>query len=138
MMTFPPFRSLLAASALLLGLSAPPAFAAEHGEAAAAPAPLQFVVNLGRTGMGQSMLQIAIVLKPAKPEFGQQLDAYKPKIQHTIIQLLCANTPEGLRSEDGKAELASRIQKAINGIFHATRKNGVKEVLFTQFMIAES
>ena len=137
-MTFPPFRSLLVACALLLGLDSLPAFAGEHGEAAAGPAPLQFVVNLGRTGVGQSMLQVAIVLKPAKPEFGQQLDAYKPKIQHTIIQLLCANTPESLRSEDGKAELASRIQKAINGIFHANRKNGVKEVLFTQFMIAES
>lgn len=137
-MTFPPFRSLLAAFALLLSLGSPPATAGEHGEASAAPAPLQFVVNLGRTGVGQSMLQIAIVLKPANPEFSPTLDAYKPKIQHTIIQLLCANTPESLRSEEGKAELASRIQKAINGIFHANRKNGVKEVLFTQFMIAES
>ena len=137
-MTFPPFRSMLAASALLLGLSATPAFAGEHGEAAAGPAPLPFLVNLGRTGVGQSMLQVAIVLKPANPEFSPLLDAYKPKIQHTIIQLLCANTPESLRSEEGKAELASRIQKAVNGIFHATRKNGVKEVLFTQFVIAES
>lgn len=137
-MTLPPFRSLLAVSALLLGLNSLPALAGEHGEGGAGPAPLQFVVNLGKTGRGGSMLQVSIVLKSAKPEFDELIGAYKPKIQHTIIQLLCAQSPETLRSEQGKSELADRIQKTVNGLFHATRKNGLKEVLFTQFMIAES
>ena len=131
-------RSHLWILLLLLGLNSFPAQASEHEGAAAAPAPLQFLVNLGKTGRGQSLLQVSMVLKPANPEFGQQLVAYKPQIQHTIIQLLCAQSPETLRSEQGKSELADRIQKAVNELFHATRKNGLKEVLFTQFMIAES
>jgi len=131
-------RSHLWILLLLLGLNSFPAQASEHEGAAAAPAPLQFLVNLGKTGRGQSLLQVSMVLKPANPEFGQQLVAYKPQIQHTIIQLLCAASEESLRTEDGKTELAEGIKKAINSIFHVRNKSGVREVLFTQFMIAQS
>lgn len=140
-MSRPSLPLLMSALTLAAALSALPvsiARANEHGgSAAAGPAPMQFVVNLGRTGRGGTVLQTQIVLEGANAEANHLIDAYKPQLQHDIIQIISAQTPERLRSAEGKAALAAQIQASVNKTLGTNRKTGVKGVFFTQFIMQQ-
>jgi flagellar FliL protein len=119
---------------VVLMLLTPPLLANE-GAAVAAPEPLKFVVNLGNPATGGQVISLELVLDGAVPEINQSVRVYKPKLQHEILLLLSGETPENLRTFAGKQDLASRIQELANKVLHETSKSGIKEVLFTKFLI---
>lgn len=118
--------SVLLALALLLPL---PALASDGGGASSEP--LVFTVNLGK----ENYLQFGLILEPAVPEAAGALAAYKPKIQHEIILLLSGKEVAKLRTLAGKKELIEELVELANHAIHEDEKTGVKEALFTRFLI---
>lgn len=128
------FRMIRACSAaLLVALSLLMPFsvqANDHG-GGGAPEPTVFTVNLGK----DNYLQFGLIFETATPEAAHSLAAYKPKIQHEIILLLSGKDPAKLRTLEGKKELIEDIIELSNHVIHEDEKTGVKEVLFTKFLI---
>lgn len=124
-------NALLAPVLLVLALFLPgSALAGDHG-GGGAPEPMLFTVNLGT----ENYLQFGLILEPAVPEAGGAIAAYKPRIQHEIILLLSGKDVATLRSLAGKKELIEEIIELANHAIHEDEKTGVKEALFTQFLI---
>ncbi len=90
-----------------------------------------FTVNLGP----ENYLQFGLVLEAATPEAGQEVEVYKPRIQHEIILLLSSQNVDHLRTLEGKKALIEEILTKVNHVIDETAKTGVKEVLFTRFLI---
>ena len=112
------------------------AHANDHGGGGASgPEPMQFTLNVGDTGSALRVLQVTMVLEFAKPEAAHQLAEIKPKVQHRIILLLSGENVASLRTLKGKQELQERIADDLNQLIEETVKTGVKEVLFTNFII---
>ena len=128
----PRFVSFFVAPILLvLALFLPlPAMASDHG-GGGAPEPLVFTVNLGK----ENFLQFGLILEPATPEAAGLLAAHKPQIQHEIILLLSGKDANKLRTLAGKKELIEELVELANHAIHEDEKTGVKEALFTRFLI---
>lgn len=128
------FRIVKACAILLMTLAAvlsPLAKASDHGGGSSGPEPLVFTVNLG----AENYLQFGLVFEPAKPEAAHLLVEYKPKIQHEIILLLSTKEVAKMRTLEGKKELIEEIVELTNHVIHQDEETGVKEVLFTRFLI---
>lgn len=130
----------LSSSIRSLGLAAllvcsPPLIAAEHGGGGAAPAPMQFTVNIGKTLEEMRFLMTTIVLEYATPEAQTRFNEYKPKLQHHIILMLSDESPSELLTAKGKQELQERIASGLNKLLDEDTKTGITEVLFTDFII---
>jgi len=108
-----------------------PLQAGEHGGGGGGPEPLVFLVNLGPT----TFLNFGLILETATPEAAHELVAYRPKIQHEIILLLSEKDQAKLRTLAGKKELIEEIAETVNHVIHEDAKTGVKDVLFTNFII---
>lgn len=139
MKTFPPFlllvKSCMTALLLVSMLVLPVAQANDHGGGASGPEPLKFTVNVASpNGVGR-YLQVEMVFETAHPEAGQMIASLKPKVQHQIILLLSGENVDHLRTRQGKHELVEKIIEAVNKVIDETEKTGVKEVLFTNFII---
>lgn len=119
--------ALLMVLTLVMPLSAQ---ANDHG-GGGAPEPTVFTVNLGK----DNYLQFGLIFETATPEAAHLLASYKPKIQHEIILLLSGKDPAKLRTLEGKKELIEDIIELTNHVIHEDEKTGVKEVLFTKFLI---
>lgn len=117
---------VLVVPALLLPL---PSLAGDHG--GGAPEPTVFTVNLGK----DNYLQFGLIFESATPEADHTLAAYKPKVQHEIILLLSGKEVEKLRTLEGKKELIGEIVELTNHVIHEDEETGIKEVLFTRFLI---
>jgi len=118
--------------ALLTFLTIGPALAGDHGGGGGGGnTPIKFTTNLGNN----KYLQFEMVLEPAKPEAEQALGSMKPRLQHQIILLLSEATFESLITLKGKLELQETIKEVANKLIEATEKTGIKEVLFTSFII---
>lgn len=115
----------------LFAFLAAPAFANEGGGGAAAE-PLRFVVNLSGSGR---ILQVDMMFEVAHAEVDGALKTIRPKVQHKLIILLSSEQPEQLLTLEGKKALAENIRDALNKLLDETPKSGVKEVLFTNFII---
>lgn len=126
-LAFRTIRALVVSMLVLLSLHLP----AMASEGAAAPEPMVFTVNLGK----ESYLQFGLVFETASPESAHALAAFKPKIQHEIILLLSGKESGKLRTLEGKKELIEEIMEIANHAIHEDEKTGVKEVLFTKFLI---
>ena len=139
MPTFAPLMTVLrnclsavfVASVLLLPL----AQANDHGGGPAGPEPLRFTVNVSSENPGGKYLQVEMVFETVHPEAAQAIAALKPKVQHEMILLLSSENAERLRTRDGKNRLVEKIIEAVNKVIDETEKTGVKEVLFTNFII---
>lgn len=107
---------------------------ANEGGGAAAPAPMKFVVNLGNPAQDGHMLAVEMVLDGVA-EVGGAVNMFKPKIQHEIILMLSGEDVNSLRTVEGKKNLGERIRDVVNKVLKETEKTGVREVLFTNFMI---
>lgn len=117
---------VLVVLALLVPL---PSLAGDHG--GGAPEPMVFTVNLGK----DNYLQFGLIFESATPEADHTLAAYKPKVQHEIILLLSGKEVEKLRTLEGKKELIEEIIELANHVIHEDQETGIKEVLFTRFLI---
>ncbi len=107
-------------------------FAAQAGDhGGGAPEPMIFTFNLG----GKSYVQFGLIFETGSPEAAHELVAYRPKIQHEIILLMSGKEEAHLRTLEGKKELIEEIIEQTNHIIHEDRKSGVKEILFTKFLI---
>ena len=91
-----------------------------------------FTVNL--VGLHQ-VLQIAITLKPAKPDMAEKIKAYVPTIRNEIILLLSEKTPEEIQSAEGKKKLIVETRKAANKALGLTAKDGISEALFVSIIV---
>lgn len=122
--------TLLTIAVILLPLAWPlGASASDHG--GGAPEPMVFTFNLG----GKSYVQFGLIFETGSPEAAHELVAYRPKIQHEIILLMSGKTESHLRTLEGKKELVEEILELTNHLIHEDRKTGVKEILFTKFLI---
>jgi flagellar protein FliL len=121
---------LLVVLALLLPL---PSLANDHGAegGGAAQQEMVFTVNLGK----ENYLQFGLVLETASPEVASSIAAYKPRIQHEIILLLSGKEVDKLRTLEGKKKLIGEIVELANHVIHGDEETGVKEALFTKFLI---
>lgn len=125
---------------LLSGILAngPDALANGGGEGGAAgPAPMNFVINIGRTGRGGTILQLQVVTIPASPEAAKLIEAYKPMLQHCVIQVVSAMKPEELRDVADRNKLAARLTEELNAELNKNEKTGIKEVFFTSFVFQQ-
>ena len=117
-------------SLCLVALMPMAASASDHG-GGGAPEPLVFTTNAGKS----QYLQFGIILEPAVPEAQHLIAGYKPKIQHEILLMLADKDVNKLRTLQGKKDLAEEIIEIVNHVIHEDEKTGVKEVLFTKFLI---
>lgn len=126
-------RKILGSALLGLALQAPLALANDHGggEGGGGGAPMVFTVNLGAT----RYLQVGLIVEPATPEAGIQFNARKPRFQHRVLLLLGEQTQENLLTLPGKLKLQESIRDIANEIIDETPKTGIKEVLFSNFII---
>lgn len=123
-------RQALISGLLSLVLLSPfGALAGDHG--GGAPEPMVFTFNLG----GKSYVQFGLIFETGSPEAAHELVVYRPKIQHEIILLMSGKEEAHLRTLAGKKELIEEIIEQTNHIIHEDRKSGVKEILFTKFLI---
>ncbi|NSL56560.1 flagellar basal body-associated FliL family protein [Uliginosibacterium aquaticum] len=134
--------SLLARSSLLfaslIALSLPPARASGGGgEGASGPAPMNFIVNVGKTGRGGVILQLQLVMVPAKPESAKLIDDFKPMLQHRVLIVVAGMSPEALRTQEGRQELAEALVEELNTDLETDEKSGIKEVFFTSFIFQQ-
>lgn len=129
----------LLAKRFILGLAvivAFPAFAAEHGGGGGGGAePIAFVVNVGSSAETLRFLQIAMVFDYASPEVAARIAELKPKVQHQMILMLSSEEISSLQTVKGKQDLQARIAKELNTLIDETAETGVKEVLFTNFIL---
>ena len=96
---------------------------------------MEFVVNVGKGAGDARILRIAIVLEYADDEVSLRLSGYRPKLMHQILLVLSQQTSELLLSSKGKLELKQQIVRNINDMFRETEKTGVRDALFTDFLI---
>ncbi|WP_412480036.1 flagellar basal body-associated protein FliL [Azonexus sp. IMCC34839] len=129
-MRFKLLRRILACLMLTCAVALPMSANASGG-GGGAPEPLVFTTNAGKN----QYLQFGIILEPAVPEAQHLIAGYKPKIQHEILLMLADKDVNKLRTLQGKKELAEEIVEIVNHIIHEDEKTGVKEVLFTKFLI---
>lgn len=122
----------IACLALLLGVL--PAQAGDHG-GGGGHEPLRFTVNVGSNASGGKYLQVEMVFETAHPEAAQAIATLKPRVQHALILLLTAENADHLRTREGKHELMEKIVEVVNKVIDENEKTGVKEVLFTSFII---
>lgn len=126
------FRRMLRAAMLVLVCCLSSAHAGGGGDhGGGGGAPLKFTTNLGTS----RYLQFEVVLEAADPEADHHLAMYKPRLQHEIILMLSGESQENLQTLKGKLELQAKIQEIANHIIHETPKTGIKDVLFTSFII---
>jgi len=90
-----------------------------------------FTFNLG----GKAYVQFGLLFETGSPEAAHELVVYRPKIQHEIILLMSDKSEAHLRTLEGKKELVEEIVELTNHLIHEDRKTGVKEILFTKFLI---
>ncbi|MGE5490259.1 MAG: flagellar basal body-associated protein FliL [Actinomycetota bacterium] len=131
----PSARGLLSLPLFWLVLSFPmPAHAEGHGGGGGGPAPMSFVVNLPSM-KGDRFLKVDFVLDAASPEVSTEIGVVKPRILHQVILLLSDAKDEILMTREGKRQLAASIREVVNKTIRESEKTGVKEVLFTDFLI---
>lgn len=131
----PSARGLLSLPLFWLVLSfAMPAHAEGHGGGGGGPAPMSFVVNLPSM-KGDRFLKVDFVLDAASLEVSTEIGVVKPRILHQVILLLSDAKDEILMTREGKRQLAASIRDVVNKTIHESEKTGVKEVLFTDFLI---
>lgn len=123
-------KRVLFVLALLLA-AALPVQAGDHGGGGGAPAPLKFITNLGTS----RYVVFEMVTEAATPEAAHLLETLKPRLQHRILLLLSDKTEESLVTVKGKIELQEEILDIANEIIDETPKTGIKEILFTNFIL---
>jgi flagellar FliL protein len=113
-----------------------PAFAGDHGGGAGGGGePLQFTVNIGSSTSATRFLQVTMVFEFASPAAAARLALLKPKAQHRVILRLTHADVASLQTAKGKLALQEQITSDLNALLDETPKTGVKEVLFTSFII---
>jgi flagellar FliL protein len=123
--------SFVAPALVVLGTLLPLSLlAGDHG-GGGAPEPMVFTVNLGK----DNYLQFGLIFEGVTPEVMHLLAGYKPRLQHEIILLLSGKDAANLRTLAGKKELIEEIITLGNHVIHEDEKTGIKEVLFTKFLI---
>lgn len=108
---------------------------ASDGGAAAGPEPLKFTVNVAAANSSGKYLQVEIVFETAAPEAAHAIASVKPKVQHAMILLLSSENADHLRTREGKHDLVAKIIETVNKVIDENEKTGVKDVLFTNFII---
>jgi len=121
--------------ALVLLAHAIPSLASESANAAKAPEPMEFLVNVKKNDYNGSILRIVIVLEYADNRLAEYFRRFRPKMMHQILLVLSEHTSEVLLSNKGKIDLKRQIVTEINQAFRETDPSAVKDALITDFLI---
>ena len=121
-------------SAVLAGATLP-SWASEAKTDDAAQKPMIFLVNIGHSLASMRMLQAGVVLEYANEAAAARFGAVRPKVMHHILLLLCDNEADAVLSVKGKLDLQERIGASLNEVFGESRRTGVRDVFFTDFIV---
>lgn len=125
-------KTFLALGVIMLAILTPIAASAnDHGGGGGGAEPMVFTMNVGT----KAYVQFGLIFETGSPEAAHELVTFRPKIQHEIILLMSGKDEAHLRTLAGKKELVEEIIELVNHIIHEDQKTGVKEVLFTRFLI---
>ncbi|MCX7673163.1 MAG: flagellar basal body-associated protein FliL [Thiobacillaceae bacterium] len=91
-----------------------------------------FTVNLADQ---ESYLQVEISLKVADAKVQEKIKQHMPEVRDALLRLLSSKTAEELMTAEGKQALAEEVRKEVNRVIGAKKSKGVKEVLFTSFIV---
>ena len=97
--------------------------------------PMSFLVNIGHSPASMRLLQAGIVLDYANEAAAAHFGAVRPKVMHHILLLLCDNEADAVLSVKGKLDLQERIGASLNEVFGESRRTGVRDVFFTDFIV---
>lgn len=121
--------------ALVLSLMAPLAGASGGGSEEKPPEPMVFLVNIGKSIAESRILRVVMVLEYADSSAAHFFAGRRAKLMHHIFLSLSDYEASVLFTPKGKQDLREKIIREINTAFHETEKTGLKEVLFTDFII---
>lgn len=124
-------KIFLALGIIMLAILTPSAASANDHGGGGGPEPMVFTMNVG----SKAYVQFGLIFETGSPEAAHELATYRPRIQHQIILLMSGKDEAHLRTLAGKKELIEEIIELVNHIIHEDQKTGVKEVLFTRFLI---
>lgn len=113
----------------------PSSWASEKSSEEKPPEPMVFIVNIGKSFSESRILRVVVVLEYADSAVAHYVSAFRPKLMHQILMALSEQGSESLLSTKGKVDLRKKIVGEINGLFNETEKTGVKDALFTDFVI---
>jgi len=91
-----------------------------------------FTVNLADR---DTYLRVEVKLRMANPEIQEKMKEFMPDIRNDILNLLSSKQPDELSTPEGKEKLATEIQTDVNGLLKVKPDQGVKKVLFGDFLI---
>ena len=110
----------------------------EHGEAHILYEELTpaFVVNFHGSPEAR-LLQISISIAVEDQAVIDAVKKHNPMIRNNLLMLMSAEDPGVLKTAEGKEALRVKLQDEINAIVkkQARKKNGVKEIFFTGFIM---
>lgn len=121
---------ILLAASLFLNF----AWASDHGGGGGGGELMKFTVNIG-SPQGMRYLQVEMMFETGSPEAAHEISTLRPRVQHALILLLSSKETTTLLTRDGKHDLMEEIAETVNHIIEGNHKTGVKEVLFTSFII---
>ena len=130
----------VAAAALFLKGDEGKSAKAEKAEKTEKPVfvPLEpLVTNLQRAGGdGDShYVQIALDFKVADPKVAEVIKQHKPEILHALLLLLASKGVGDLDHAEDKDALARQMVDLVNPIIGLKPAKGVREVMFTAFVV---
>lgn len=92
-----------------------------------------FTVNL--KGNQERFAQIFISIAISDPKIAEPIKARQPILSDRILKLIAKRTPEELLTGEGKEKLAAEILASVKDALPEPMRKGVKEILFTKFII---
>jgi len=84
----------------------------------------------------ERILRVGITLRVAEEQTRTRIEKYLPEVRSRVLMVLSSQTPQSVRTPQGKADMAQAIMSAINQPF-APIPDGqhVTDVLFTEFVV---
>lgn len=92
-----------------------------------------FTVNL--KGNQERFAQIFISIAISDPKIAEPIKARQPILSDRILKLIAKRTAEELLTGEGKEKLAAEILASVKEALPEAMRKGVKEILFTKFII---
>lgn len=100
------------------------------------------VLNITNAKGREKLMKLSFSLKSTEPTIESIVEEYKPEIVDVVIAQISSRSSEELLTVGGKALLKEELLEEINAIINEVtadnediKKNNVKKVLFTTFVI---
>ena len=118
----------------------PTAFTAAPSAPVAVPSPIfiplqPFTVTL-EDEASERILHLGITLRVNEEQSRSRIEKYLPEVRSRILMLLSSLSPQAVRTQEGRTELAKSIATVVNKPFSPLPDGQfVTDVLFTEFVV---